>query len=152
MLVRIRLLYRLLPAVRDHAPASRRGEKLEHGRRVRRQHSAEVERHRVGPEEVVVERGVGVDPLLRVHRQEFVEEIQSELVAYVQLESLLHLAFLSLRKVELREEIQVFDARPDFARHRAAQLTDQLQLVLLGAALHDGTARPHLGHDASGAP
>nr|CAD7602734.1 unnamed protein product [Timema genevievae] len=42
--------------------------------------------------------------------------------------------------------------RPEFRYDGAAQLGDQCQLLLLGIALHDGTSRPHLSHDATGPP
>lgn len=44
-------------------------QKLEHRSVVLGHHLREIGRHRFGPEEVVVERVVGVEPLLRVERE-----------------------------------------------------------------------------------
>lgn len=74
------------------------------------------------------------------------------MVADVTLESFLDLTFLILWQFEPRVQLQVLYAGPDLGRYRAAQLADEGQLVLLGGALHDGAARPHLGHDTPGAP
>ena len=50
----------------------------------------ELTRHGVGPEEVVVEGGVGVDPLRWVQPEEFVDQVASERVLDVRTEALLH--------------------------------------------------------------
>ena len=50
----------------------------------------ELTRHGVGPEKVVVEGGVGVDPLGWVQPEEFVDQVASERVLDVRTEALLH--------------------------------------------------------------
>ena len=72
----------------------------------------------------------------------------------------LHIGFQSLLDspldapgwVQLVVEVQGLDSRPDIRRDGAAELSYQGQLVLLRVALHDGGARPHLGHDTAGSP
>ena len=49
----------------------------------------ELTRHGVGPEKVVVEGGVGVDPLGWVQPEEFVDQVASERVLDVRTEALL---------------------------------------------------------------
>ena len=57
------------------AAASGRGEVLEHALAVRAQHPLQRTRHRVRPEEVVVQSRVGVNPLAGVEGQQLVYQV-----------------------------------------------------------------------------
>nr|CAD7446998.1 unnamed protein product [Timema bartmani] len=63
-----------------------------------------------------------------------------------------YLSFLTTGHLHFGVKLQGLNPRPEFRYDGAAQLGDQCQLLLLGIALHDGTSRPHLGHDAAGPP
>lgn len=63
-----------------------------------------------------------------------------------------HFSFLSSWQLHLVKEVKGLDAGPDVRGNGATQLGDERQLLLLCVALHDGTARPHLRHDAPSTP
>ena len=92
------LIGRLLGHV---APASGRGQILEHGGVVGGEHVLEVGGHGVGPEEVVVEGVVAVRALSRVQDQQLVDQVEGVGVLHVGLETLLHLPLLPLRQLHL---------------------------------------------------
>lgn len=73
------------------AGSSGRCQVLEHTLRVLGEHLAEVAGHRIGPEEVVIERRVRVVSLCRIKDQEFVEKIAGERILHVRLKPLLYL-------------------------------------------------------------
>ena len=86
--------------------------------------------HRVGPEEVVVESIVGVEPgrrkssneeellacgflpLARVQGQKLVNEVTSILVLHIRFQPLLHPPLASTRDLKLLKQIQSGDAWP----------------------------------------
>lgn len=118
----------------------RRHEILEHGRRMLREHLAEVDRRRLRPEEVVVERVVGVEPLLGVEAHELVEEVDGVVVLEVGAQAVAHLALLALGQLQLAVELEGLDARPDVWADGAAELGDEGELVLLRAPLRSAAA------------
>jgi len=135
-----------------HVGSPRGREVFEHTLVVLGQHLGQVAGHGVGPEEVVVEGRIGVDAFGRVQDQELVEQVAAVGVLDVRFEALLDPPLLPFEQFDLRVEFEVFDAWPHVRGDRAAQLADEVQLLLVGVALHDGAPRPHLGHDATGAP
>ena len=58
-----------------HASPAGRGQVLEHALTVCAQHPLQAAGHRVGPEEVVVQGGVRVDPLAGVEGEKFVYHV-----------------------------------------------------------------------------
>lgn len=117
-----------------------------------REHFAQVTGQWVHPEKVVVQCGVCVDAGVRVHLQQFVQQVAAQLVAHVRAQSLLHTPLLVHGQLHLVVQLEALHARPHVRRERAAQLGDEQQLLGLAAALHDRRPCPHLGHDAPGAP
>ena len=112
----------------------------------------QIDRHRVGPEEVVVERLVAVYPLPRIECQQFLEQIEAVRVFYVGTEALLESPLQIGLQLHLRVQLELFHVGPDVGRYRAAYALYELDLVLLRVALENGLARPQLGHDAAGTP
>ena len=120
------------------AAASGRRQVLEHALAVRAQHPLQRTRHRVRPEEVVVQRTVRVDPLAGVEGEQLVDKITGVLILHVGLQSLLDPALDAAGDLHPVVEVQRLDAGPHLGRDGAAQLRDQGQLVLVRVALHDG--------------
>ena len=116
------------------------------------QHFLKGLRHRVAPEEVVVESSVRVDPGRWVEGEESVEQVDRPLVLHVRLQPLLHPPLLDLWHLHLAVQVQLLHPGPHLRADGTAQLGDQGELVLLRVALHNRTSRPHLGHDTAGAP
>ena len=108
--------------------------------------------HGVAPEEVVIERGVRVNPGRRVEREKAVEEVDRPLVFHVGLQPLLHPPLLDLGHLHLAVQVQLLHPGPHLWANCPTQLGNEGQLVLLRVALHDWTSRPHLGHDTAGTP
>jgi hypothetical protein len=146
------LLLLLLPdAVRSPA-RSARSEELKHARRVLTQHLVEINRHRIGPEEIVIEGSVGVKPLLGAEAQELVQKVDGILVFNIRPEPLLHASLLVSGDLQLVVQLQALYSWPDLGRDGAAELSDQGQLVLFSVALHYGRSSPHFCHDATRSP
>lgn len=129
-----------------------RGKVLKHGLGMRGEHPLQATRHRIRPEEVVVQGNSRIHPPLRIDIQEFVDEIQGLLVLHVAPQAIFDLSLVTLREFQGVGEFKLLESRPNRGRDRPAEVTDERQLVLLRVALHDGTSRPHLRHDAARPP
>jgi len=67
----------------DTTRSTRRSEELEHALSVLTQHLGEIARHRVGPEEIVIQSGIRIHSFRRIEREQFVQEIASIRVLHI---------------------------------------------------------------------
>jgi len=125
---------------------------LKHTLCMLRKHLLQADRHRVCPEEIMVESSIRVNPDSRVKSQELVQQIHSPLVLHIRLQSLLHPPLLYLWYLHLAVKIQQLHSWPDVWLDGPTQLGYQCELMLLGVALHDRRPGPHLCHDAASPP
>merc|ERR1719476_558069 len=102
-------------------------EVLEHALAVSAQHPLQTAGHRVGPEEVVVQSRVRVDPLAGVESEELVYQVTGVGILHIGFQSLLDSPLDAPRYLQLVVEVQGLDCRPDLGRDGSTQLSYQSQ-------------------------